>query len=410
MDTHHRTSPSNRPVNVIDTSNVFLTLLPITLAVLVGFLTFGLPLPVLPVHIQHQLGFGPIIVGILISSQFAAALLTRAWAGNMADGQGARQAMTTGFWLATASGFAYLASHLAFRNANMSLILLLIGRVILGAAESLIVTGALAWGIGLVGPQRAGKVMAWVGMAMYAAYAAGAPIGTQLYARFHFSGIALAAICIPLLALLIIQRTPAVKPSGQRRVPFYKVLGDVWLPGLGLAATSIGFGVITAFIALLFAAKQWEQASLAFTTFGIAFIVARLLFGHLPDQLGGAKVALVCVVIEAGGQWLIWQASTPAVAYLGAALTGFGYSLAFPGFGVEAVKRAPADSRGVAMGAYVAFLDIALGLTGPVMGWIAGQFSVKNVYLVSTLCVASAVLIASQLLRQPGRQAQAVAR
>jgi hypothetical protein len=156
---------------------------------------------------------------------------------------------------------------------------------------------------------------------------------------------------IPLLALAIVAGAQGVAPTSQRRTSFFKVLRSVWVPGLGLAFASVGFGVITAFIALLFATKSWGNASLAFTAFGLAFIGARIFFGHLPDKIGGAKVALVCVIIEAAGQLLIWGADSALTAYLGAALTGFGYSLAFPGFGVEAIKRAPPQSRSLAMGA-----------------------------------------------------------
>jgi hypothetical protein len=37
-------------------------------------------------------------------------------------------------------------------------------------------------------------------------------------------------------------------------------------------------------------------------------MAGRLIFGHLPDRIGGTKVALVCVLIEAAGQALIWLA------------------------------------------------------------------------------------------------------
>src|SRR5690606_15172402 len=232
-----------------------------------------------------------------------------------------------------------------------------LGRVLLALGESLIVTGALGWALGLVGPQNAGKVMVWIGIAIYGAYALGAPLGVVVDEQWGFGGIAVAVIVIPLLALSVVSRVRAVAPTAAKRTPFYKVLGAVFWPGMGLALSSVGFGLITAFIALLFAAKQWGNASLAFTAFGLAFIAARILFAHLPDKSGGAKVALVSVAIEAVGQLLIWRADIALIAYLGAILTGLGSSLAFPGFGVEAVRRAPPQTRSLAMGAYVAFMD-----------------------------------------------------
>ncbi len=386
-------SPSHTPPAV----NVFLKLLPITLAVFIGFLTIGLPLPVLPLHLHDALGMGTLVVGMVIGTQFAAALLSRAWAGHVTDSRGAKRAVVIGLLAASASGVAYLASLGFVASPAASVWLLLLGRVLLGCGESLVVTGALSWGVGLAGPQNAGKVMAWVGIAMYGAYAVGAPAGVAVNGRWGFTGISVAAVILPLLSLLLVASVRAVAPATARRTPFYKVLGMVWGAGLGLALSSVGFGVITAFIALLFAGRGWGNASLAFTAFGIAFIGARLFFGHLPDKLGGARVALVCVLIEALGQLLIWGADTAAVAYAGAALTGFGYSLAFPGFGVEAVRRAPPQSRGAAMGAYVAFLDISLGLTGPALGAVAGAWGLGSVYLVSALAVASSVLVALQL-------------
>lgn len=393
-------SPSHTPPAV----NVFLKLLPITLAVFIGFLTIGLPLPVLPLHLHDALGMGTLVVGLVIGTQFAAALLSRAWAGHVADSQGAKRAVVMGLLAASASGVAYLASLGFVASPTASVWVLLLGRVLLGCGESLVVTGALSWGVGLAGPQNAGKVMAWVGIAMYGAYAVGAPAGVAVNGRWGFTGIAVAAVILPLLSLLLVASVRAVAPTAARRTPFYKVLGQVWSAGLGLALSSVGFGVITAFIALLFAERGWGNASLAFTAFGLAFIGARLFFGHLPDKLGGARVALVCVLVEAVGQLLIWGADTAAIAYAGAALTGFGYSLAFPGFGVEAVRRAPPQSRGAAMGAYVAFLDISLGLTGPALGAVAGAWGLGSLYLVGALAVASSVLVALQL-RAPARKA-----
>ena len=131
--------------------------------------------------------------------------------------------------------------------------------------------------------------------------------------------------------------------------------------------------------------------------FGAAYIAARLFFAQAPDKFGGKKVALVSLAIEIAGLALIWQAPSPVFAFAGAALTGFGYSLAFPSFGVEAVKSVEPQFKGVALGAYVAFFDLALGTTGPLAGMVATAFGYPAVYLFGLVSCAVAVLIALQL-------------
>ncbi|MHB2092775.1 arabinose transporter [Pantoea dispersa] len=387
-------------------NNVFITLLPVTLAVFIAFLTMGMQLPVLPLHLQQNLGMDTLAIGTVIGAQFVVSLLTRSWAGNFADMRGAKRAVLAGLLVVASSGVIYLISLLFIDRPASSVAILLLGRVVLALGESLLATGALGWGLGLVGPANAGKVMAWIGIAIYGAWALGAPLGVAIYQGWHFTGIAMAIIVVPLLPLMFITQVRAVAPTSTKRTPFYKVMGAVWRPGLGLALASVGFGMITAFIALLFAARAWGNASLAFTAFGVAFIAARLFFAHLPDKLGGARVALVCVLIEACGQLLIWGADSATLVYLGAALTGFGYSLAFPAFGVEAVRRAPPHTRSLAMGAYVAFLDIALAVTSPLAGALAAHRGVASVYLAGAIAVALAMLVALSLMaRQPQPQA-----
>jgi hypothetical protein len=76
------------PSSSSEDQNVFVKMLPITLAVFVGFLTIGLPLPVLPLHLHYTLGMSTLVVGIAIGCQSGAALLSRAWAGGLADTRG----------------------------------------------------------------------------------------------------------------------------------------------------------------------------------------------------------------------------------------------------------------------------------------------------------------------------------
>jgi predicted MFS family arabinose efflux permease len=68
---------------------------------------------------------------------------------------------------------------------------------------------------------------------------------------------------------------------------------------------------------------------------------------------------------------------------------------------VEAVRRAPPQSRGLAMGAYTAFLDVALGFGSPALGLIAGWGGLSSVFLAGGLIVLCAAVIAARLLFAP---------
>src|SRR2546429_253443 len=201
---------------------------------------------------------------------------------------------------------------------------------------------------------------------------------------------------LALAAVLLVAPLRRVAPTARVRHSLTRVVAAVWLPGLGLALTSAGFGAMTAFVALLFAARGWTVWP-AFTTFAVAFIVARMLLGHLADRMGGAKVALTCLLIEAAGQALLWLAPSSLIALIGAALTGFGYSLVYPGFGVEAVLRAPAECRGLPKGRDTAFLDVALALASPALGLIAAMSDIGTVFLASALSVLCAAPVALRL-------------
>jgi len=300
-----------------------------------------------------------------------------------------------------AAGMLYLGSLPLVGQPVLSVAILLAGRGVLGGAESFIITGATVWGLARVGSQNAGKVIAWMGMAMFLAFAASAPLGIAIYQRSGFIGVAGITALAPLLTILVVIPLRAVTPPRHGRVKMLSVVRSIWLPGFGAALSSIGFGVILSFASLLFTERGWTPVWLPFTAYAGALIVARLLFGHLPDKIGGAKVALWCVFIEVIGLALLGLGTSAILATTGAALTGFGYALVFPALGVEAVRRAPPASRGMAMGAYTACLDLALGLSGPALGLVATDAGLGAAFLVGALIVLGAAIVAVCLLRAP---------
>jgi MFS family permease len=361
--------------------------------VFLEFLAMGLPLPVLPVRVHGALAFGSFVVGLVIGAQSWVTLLTRHTAGTRSDQRGPRSTATIGLLVSALAGIFYALSSVV-QHPVASLAVLLVGRGLLGLGESLVITSALAWGVTLAGRERSGLVMAWVGIAMYGALALGAPLGSALDARFGFVGMSLAAALAPLLGLGAALAATPVKPVGGQRIAFYTVVRLIWLPGAGLALCALGFGAIAAFSTLLFNERGWPHAALAMTSFGAAYVLARLLFGGLPDRFGGARVAVASAAVAATGQLGMWLATSSTMAVAAAALTGLGFSLAFPSFGVEAVRRVPPQNRGVALGAYTACFDATMGLGVPALGMVVGGFGHSAAFAMGTFTAAASLVIA----------------
>jgi MFS family permease len=358
-------------------------------ALFCGYLCVGLPLPVIPLFIHDHLGFSNLIVGLVIGIQFLATVLTRGYAGRLTDHYGGKRSALQGAAVCALGGLFYLVAAMPGLSPAISLAIIVVGRLIAGFGESQFVTGCVSWSIASVGPQRAGLSMSWTGIAMFAALAIGAPIGMALYQAYGLQAAMVACIVAPLVAAAIALRAISYTSPSGRRLPFYRVIGQIWREGLGLMLQGVGLSGLTAFASLYFAARGWGHAGLVMTAFGIGFIFVRLVLGHLPDKIGGYRVALWSLLIEAIGQALIWGAPHEVVALVGALVTGLGCALVFPALGVEALKRVLPANRGSAMGAFVAFLDIAYGVAGPAAGLVAGLFGYAAVYLLGA---ASAVL------------------
>lgn len=353
------------------------------------YLTIGVPFATLPGYVHGRLGYGAVTAGLTISVQYVATLLTRPRAGRMADTVGSKTTVLYGLAGCTASGVLLVAAALVGQVAWLSLLLVLAGRLTLGFGESCVATGAIAWGIGRVGAARTAQVISWNGIATYGAIAIGAPLGVAVERKAGL--VAVGAMTIAVAAagwLFALTRRPARVIKGER-VPFGQVLSRILPYGIGLALGSVGFGAIAAFITLYYASRHWPDATGALTAFGLCFVGSRLAFVRAIDRYGGLRVALISFAVEFAGLLLLARAGSPHVALIATAISGLGFALVFPSLGVEAITSVPAQSRGAALGGYSAFLDLALGVTGPIMGALVTACSYSTAFLTISATVAA---------------------
>ena len=374
-----------------------LRLLPVALLNGINYLLIGLPLAVFPSLVHFKLGYSAALAGAIISLQYAATLVSRSLAGRISDTRGAKTIVIFGLVFGALNGLCILIA--SFCHTPLVILLWLgASRLLLGIAESGTGTGCVTWNIGRVGSAATAEVISWNGVSSYGGIAAGAPLGVLLagWGGLHLLGAV--AVVLPLIGLYFTGRIPAVPPLvGAVRMSAWRVVRQMTPYGLALAGGSFGFGIIVAFMALYYVAHGWEGASLALTAFGVSFVLVRIVLAGVIGRFGGFRAALVSFMVEAAGLALIWLAPAPLIALLGASLAGFGFSLVFPALAVEALHPVAAGSRGAAIGIYTVFMDIAMGLTGPLAGLVAAQLGYPTVFLLGLLIVLGALTLTWKL-------------
>jgi MFS family permease len=368
----------------------------------VAYLSIGMPMAVLPGFVHVDLGFGAVWAGLAISVQYLATLISRPHAGRMTDTAGPKRTVCLGMIAVAVSGAMTMLAGVTAHWPVLSFAVLVVGRLALGCGESWASTGSITWGIGGIGGEHTARVISWNGIATYGGIAVGAPLGVVIVQHFGIAVLGLATLLSASLMLPAALLKKAVVPSAGERLPFRQVFGRVFPYGMGLALATIGFGALSTFVALYYSSRGWQGAAATLSLFGGSFIATRLVFGNAIDRFGGHRVAMVSMTLEAAGLVLLWQATTPHAAFVGAALTGIGFALIFPALGVEAVSRVSTYNRGAALGAYSVCLDIAMGAIGPVGGLLADHLGYPPIFLLGALCALSGLVLTTCLYRRHG--------
>ncbi|GEM63107.1 UPF0226 protein [Sphingobacterium faecium NBRC 15299] len=369
-----------------------------------GYFTIGLSLAVLPIFIHEILGFNTIIAGAVIGSQYIMTFFMRAYAGTIVDKKGPKPAIIVSMICFMLTGILLWAAFYTSASPLLSISLLAASRLLTGCGEGMVGASPVNWAILRVGDQHTSTAISYNGISNYSSMAIGAPLGVILSQHLGNWSIAAFTILVGLIGLIsTINKKALYSLSTEVRNSFFSVLKIVSPFGIGLALAGIGFGTISTFITLYYNYKGWENAAICITCFSTMFVLGRFLLTGSINKIGGVKIALYSMIIESVGLLMISFAPSPLLTIIGASITGLGFSMVFPALGVEAVKRASSANKGAALGAYGLFIDISLGVSGPLVGLVAKQFGMNFIFPFSLFLVLLGVMVCFILIRSKAK-------
>ncbi|WP_321954152.1 MFS transporter [Paraburkholderia bannensis] len=368
-------------------------MLKILCLIFIPYVIIGASLSTFPGYVENVLAFSSLFSGIVIGSQYLCTLISRPLAGKNADQWGAKKTVALGMVSLCLCGALTYFSFEITAHPRASLVTLIAGRLALGLAESWIGTGCITWAIRKFGNDETSKIISWGGVFSYGGLTIGASCGLWFTKHFHFVDISYLFIVFGFIGWFVCSRLSGVQVSSVNKIKYRHVFGKVLPYGIILALGSAGFGVIGAFLTLLFQSHGWRGAASALAIFGAFFILARIAFVGAIKRFGSLLTAAISLGVESLGLGLISIDHSEIVSVVGCAIVGGGFALVFPALGVEAVEGVATQNRGTAISAFALFLDFGIGVSGPAAGLIADFWGYRSAFTFSLVLATFATVL-----------------
>jgi MFS family permease len=349
-------------------------------ATFLGFLGFGTVLPGLAPHVRNDLGGSDRTVGFVIGTFSVVALISRLFAGRLADRKGRKRAFLTGLCSCSLAGLSYF---MPWGIASMYL-----GRMLQGLGEACLYTGAAAWAVEVAGVDRSARALGYVSSGIWGGISAGPLIG-QILGTFHRAAGFQVILALSAAALLL------AVPEDYR--PSHHARRGGWLkrslipPGIAVGLVNVHYPVITGFL-ILHLARNGNSGPAAFSVYAGFVLLSRFFLGGLPDRIhpritfncGIAGMAIGLTILAARPGW--------TGAMLGAALLGFGFSFPWASIASSVLKKTPAGERGSTVSVLSAFYDLFVGTSSFSAGLVANAFGYSAAFIMAVVALGAAAI------------------
>ena len=343
---------------------------------------------ILPVYVL-TLGGSQADAGLVSGTLAFTALLLRPLVGWLTDAWRRRPLVLIGT-------FSYALASLTYMLAG-TVPLVLLGRVIHGFGLCNYTTAGNAYIADTAPTYRRAEAMGIYTSAASIGLIVGPAIGFYVVSQlgfqrlFYFTGgLALTAFFVSFFA------RERRHPSLSKRPPWSVRNGIVAVDALPVAWIAVclgmGFGPVSAFIAIFAQSRGIENPGFYFTAQAVALLISRPLSGRLADARGRAFVIVPGTVLTSLALVLLPWATDYPLFILSAAMFGLGFGTVQPAAMALLVDRVRPEQRGLAISTYFTGFDSGISVGSIGLGALSQAWGFGVMWPTSAACVLLGLL------------------
>jgi MFS family permease len=350
----------------------------VALSSLAYFTADGLLIPAVPLYVEGPLAGSDVAVGVSVGAFSATALLLRPWAGRLGDRRGRRPLMLIGGTLVGLSVIGYALAG--------SVPVLVAFRLLTGVGEAFFFTGAASVVTDLAPEERRGEAVSFFSLALYVGIGIGPLLGEAAIEALGFQATWIIAAGIAFVSVALALGVPETRPAGFEDEPRRSRLihPAALLPGTVLLTSVMGQSGFFAFLPLYAPQVGLAGSRFIFLMYSGIVVAIRSFGARIPDVLGAERCSRVSLLFSATGLAISGLWRSPAGLIVGTAVFAIGSSLAFPALMILALRGTSPAERGVVLGTFTAFVDVAFGLGPASLGFVAAAAGYGGTFLVAS--------------------------
>ncbi|MGE5606283.1 MAG: MFS transporter [Bacteroidota bacterium] len=335
------------------------------------YLSFQMLHPTLPVY-ARVLGGNDAAAGLLVGVLTLAAVLIRPFTGLLLDRCGRKWIFFTGLisLIIIVSGYIWAPS--------------------IGALMVIRFSHGLSWGIAgtasstvasdLIPKSRFGEGTGYFNLTTTLTMALAPALGLYLIQHYNFPimfTVSVSLTAIATLISLVIKYRAIITHKRHRSLLERTAL----MPSLTIFLISMTYGPILTFIPLYTFEESITNIGPFFTVFASVMFITRPFVGRCSDKYGLPSLIIPGALLIGLAMFILYSAHS-LLGFLEAGVCyGLGYGAVFPSLQAMAVIAAPPDRRGVANGNFLTGLDLGVGISAVIYGFIAQRVGYRSMYL-----------------------------